>query len=35
LIRFGSLEPLARFAIFLRRTAAGGDLVMKVKDLSL
>ena len=35
LVLFGSLEPLAILAAFLSRMAAGGDLVMKVKDLSL
>ncbi len=30
----GTLEPEAMPAAFLSRTEAGGDLVMKVKDLS-
>ncbi len=32
---FGSLEPEAILAAFLRRTAAGGCLVMNVNELSL
>ena len=35
LFLFGSFEPAAMFAAFLRRTAAGGLFVMKVKRLSL
>ncbi len=34
-VLFGSFEPAAMLAAFLRRIAAGGLLVMKVKDLSL
>ena len=32
---FGSFEPAAIFAAFFKRMAAGGALVMNVKDLSL
>jgi hypothetical protein len=35
LLRLGSPEPLARLAARFRRIAAGGVLVMNVKDLSL
>src|SRR5256885_7980078 len=35
LILLGSFEPAAMFAAFFKSTAAGGLLVMKVKDLSL
>jgi hypothetical protein len=31
---FGTLEPAVMPAAFLSSTDAGGDLVMKVKDLS-
>ncbi len=34
LSRFGTLEPDSIFAAFLRRTEAGGDFRMNVKDLS-
>src|SRR5438094_3944497 len=35
LVLFGSLEPAAILAAFFKRTAAGGLLVINVKDLSL
>src|SRR2546423_406081 len=34
-VLLGSFDPAAILAAFLRRTAAGGLLVMKVNDLSL